>query len=180
MNIAPMNIDGVYELIPNVFEDERGSFIKVFNDDLYKKNNLNFNLREQYFSFSKKNVIRGMHFQLPPNDHDKLVYCIQGAVQDVVLDLRTTSKTYGEYCSIYLSSEKFNMLYIPSGFAHGFCSLTDDACMVYNVSSVYNPESDSGVAFNSFGYNWNISNPIVSDRDRQLSLFNSFKSPFLS
>src|SRR4051812_18610739 len=96
-NIQPLAIEGVYLLHNFLAEDERGTFVKTFNESAFKKNDLQTNFRESYYSTSKKNVIRGMHFQLPPDEHEKLVYVTNGSILDVILDIRKGSPTYGEY-----------------------------------------------------------------------------------
>ena len=112
-------IPGCYEIIPRVLKDERGLFIKTFHKDLFEANGLNTCWAEEYFSISQKGVLRGFHFQIPPNDHEKLVYCPQGQVMDVILDLRPGSPTYRKHLIFDLNAEKSNMVYIPRGCAHG-------------------------------------------------------------
>lgn len=172
------NLDGVYEIIPKVFTDKRGKFVKTFHIDEFKSYGLETIFREQYFSYSKKRVIRGLHFQIPPYDHVKLVYCAIGEVEDVVLDIRKGSPTYGQYEIFKLSSEKGNILYIPKGFAHGFCVTSEEALLIYNVSSTYSPEHDSGIHWRSVGLPWTNFKPIVSERDNQFCEFENFSSPF--
>jgi dTDP-4-dehydrorhamnose 3,5-epimerase len=147
------------------FEDERGSFSKIFNDTVFKENNIDFEMKECYFSYSEKGVVRGMHFQNPPYDHGKIVMCPQGAILDVIVDLRKGSATFGQYCSATLSRENHQALYIPKGFAHGFKALTRDALTYYLVSSVYNKDNDSGIRYDSFGFDWDEPAPVVSARD---------------
>ena len=106
-----------------------------------------------------------MHFQLPPHDHEKLVYVPQGAILDVVIDLRKKSHTYGNYISVELSDQNKKSIFIPRGFAHGFKSLLDDTITVYNVTTEYNSTADSGIHYNSFGFDWEVDNPIISRRD---------------
>jgi dTDP-4-dehydrorhamnose 3,5-epimerase len=160
--------------------DDRGLFVKTFNKNLFQGENIDFEIRESYFSISKRNVIRGMHFQLPPHDHEKLVYVPHGAILDVVVDLRKNSSTYGKHISIELSDQNKKSIFIPKGFAHGFKSLLDDTITVYNVATEYNSIADSGIHYNSFGFDWNIYHPILSLRDESLLEFNSFSenSPF--
>lgn len=147
------------------FEDERGSFSKIFNDTIFKENGIDFETKECYFSYSEKGVIRGMHFQNPPYDHGKIVMCPQGTILDVIVDLRKSSSTSGQHFSAILSRENHQALYIPKGFAHGFKALTDDALTYYLVSSVYNKDNDSGIRYDSFGFDWNEPDPVVSTRD---------------
>jgi dTDP-4-dehydrorhamnose 3,5-epimerase len=134
--------------------------------------------KEEYYSISHKGVLRGLHFQLPPAEHEKIVYCPFGRVLDAVVDLRKNSATYGEYALIELSGEKGNMLYIPKGMAHGFYTCSDQAIMMYKVTSMYSPEEDSGILWNSAGIPWPNENPILSNRDKNLKPFKFFMTPF--
>ena len=179
MIIKKTSINECYEIIPNIFKDERGSFVKTFNKDIFIENKLETDFKEEYYSVSKKNVFRGMHFQIPPMDHTKIVYCISGNVLDVILDLRKGSLTYGKYQTFELNSETCNIIYIPTGLAHGFLTLSDSATMVYNVSSVHSSEHDCGVHWNSFEFNWPTSDMIISNRDNSFVNLKDFKSPFI-
>ena len=172
------NFDGLFELMPVVNNDNRGQFTKIFNSEFFERNNLNSTWHEQYYSVSHKNVLRGMHFQIPPYDHFKLVYCTFGSILDVVLDIRINSRTFGQFVVFNLTNQIGNILYIPPGFAHGFLTLSDSATVVYNVSSVYNSDSDTGIKWNSFGYKWPIDNPVLSSRDDRFMDFLNFTSPF--
>ena len=125
-----------------------------------------------------KGFLRGLHFQLPPHDHAKLVYCIAGSVEDMALDIRVGSPTYGKTVMLELSARKGNMIYLPKGLAHGFCTPNEQATLVYNVSSVYESEADSGIRWDSVGVHWPIQNPLLSNRDQSLPTFDEFKSPF--
>lgn len=158
--------------------DTRGLFLKVFNSEVFQQYGLETEFKENYFSVSSKNVLRGMHFQAPPYDHTKLVYCSNGKVMDVVLDLRKSSPTFRKYLSIYLGAEESKLLYIPNGCAHGFLSLKDDSIVNYLQTSVYNKLYDKGVRFDSFGMDWGIENAIVSNRDKSFVGLDSFNSPF--
>jgi len=160
------------------FYDDRGSFVKTFHDTTLKNAGIDFTLRESYFSLSKKDVIRGMHFQTPPHQHAKIVFCPQGAILDVIVDLRKASATYGQYFAHELSAENHKAYYIPEGFAHGFKSLTDDAITYYLVSSEYSQQHDTGILYNSISYNWNIKEPIISARDLSFASLPDFNSPF--
>jgi len=178
MELIDTKLDGVYIIKNLVFEDQRGTFCKTFNTKMFSKNNLCNSFKESYYSISQKDVIRGMHFQLPPHDHYKLVYVPYGELMDVILDLRKNSDTYGEYINVNLSAENRNSIYIPKGLAHGFKALKNNTITVYNVSTVYNENSDSGVHWDSFGFNWGIKNPIISEKDQNLIKLDKFKSPF--
>lgn len=160
------------------FKDERGLFVKSFNDDLFRAQGIDFKTKESYFSTSKKNVIRGMHFQTPPHQHAKIVFCPVGAILDVILDLRKDSPSFGKYVATELSSENYKAYYIPEGCAHGFKALSEDAMIYYLVSSVYDAQSDTGIRYDSFGFDWDCPNPLISERDATFPMFNDFKSPF--
>jgi dTDP-4-dehydrorhamnose 3,5-epimerase/CDP-3, 6-dideoxy-D-glycero-D-glycero-4-hexulose-5-epimerase len=178
MNIEKTELEGVYIINNFNASDDRGLFVKTFNKDLFTNNNLEFSIRESYFSVSKKNVIRGMHFQLPPHDHEKLVYVPKGSIIDVVLDLRKNSKSFKKFLSIELSSENRKSLFIPKGLAHGFMSLEEDTITVYNVGTEYDSKSDFGIKYDSFSFDWEVENPIISNRDLQFDAVNEFNSPF--
>jgi len=165
MEVIDTEIDGVYIIKNSVFSDDRGSFTKIFHEDIFEHLGLNTEIRESYYSISKKGVIRGMHFQLPPYDHDKLVHVAKGKINDVILDLRKDSKTFLKYISIELSDKNRYSVYIPKGCAHGFNTLEEDSIVIYNVSTVYNKDADWGVRWDSFGMNWNNTNPVISQRD---------------
>ena len=160
------------------FPDNRGLFVKTFHDTTLKQQGIDFQLKESYFSISKKDVIRGMHFQLPPHQHAKIVFCPQGAILDVIVDLRKDSPTFGRFQMQELSSENHRAFYIPEGFAHGFKSLTDNAITYYLVSSEYHKDSDTGIRFDSIGFDWSCSQPIISERDLSFVALNDFQSPY--
>lgn len=162
----------------NHFCDERGTFHKFFSKNDFESLGLDTSFRESYYSINKKGVIRGMHFQIPPADHTKLVYVTSGRILDVVLDIRKDSPTYGKYFSVELSSDVAKALYIPKGFAHGFLSLEDNTCVHYMQTSCYDKECDCGIRYDSFGFDWKVENPLVSERDKMHPEFNDFDSPF--
>lgn len=160
------------------FSDARGTFQKVFNVSQFAGVDLSFDVKEIYFSVSKKDVIRGMHFQMPPFDHDKLVFLSKGSIVDVVLDLRKREPTYGKHYSVVLKEGDGRFIFIPKGFAHGFLSLEDDTIVNYAQSTIYSSIHDAGISYCSFDFNWGIENPIISERDKLFLPFNEFKSPF--
>lgn len=180
MKLIETELKGVF-IIENFYSlDERGSFTKIYQKVFFEKSGLCNDFEESFYSISKNNVIRGMHFQLPPHDHDKLVHVAKGEVIDVVLDLRKNSETFGNSISLVLNDKNLRSLYIPKGLAHGFRSMSDDTIMIYNVSTIYNNEADFGVHFDSFNFNWELSEPIVSERDKLLISFEEFNkcNPF--
>ena len=178
MNITNTYIQGVYILDNFKSTDERGSFTKIYNSQTFEKLRLLLDIKETYYSISNKNVIRGLHFQTPPYEQDKLVTVIKGSVQDVIVDLRKNSKTYGKYVVYELSEKTNKAILIPKGCAHGFKSLKDGTIMLYMVSTVYDKEHDSGIKWNSIEFDWNIKNPIISERDNNFIKLQDFNSPF--
>ena len=171
-------LDGLKIIQTNHFTDERGFFHKFFSKNEYKSLELVTDFCEDYYSINRKNVIRGMHFQIPPYDHEKLVYVTTGKIIDVCLDIRKNSPTFGKFYSLELTSDVSKCIYIPKGFAHGFVTLEDNTCVHYLQTSCYNKECDCGIRYDSFGFDWNIENPIVSERDLIHPNFNDFESPF--
>lgn len=174
MKVESTEIEGVYIITNFNAKDGRGLFVKTFNKNAFNENNLDFEIRESYYSVSHKNVIRGMHFQLPPYDHEKLVYVVKGSILDVIVDLRKKSKTYKQYISVNLSEENKKSIFIPKGLAHGFKSLKNGTITVYNVASEYNADLDSGIKFDSFDFNWNSDEIVMSNRDKEFKSLNSF------
>lgn len=171
-------IDGVYIIETFNAQDDRGSFNKIYNEKTLNEINVFMEIKEIYYSSSKKNVIRGMHFQTPPFEHDKIVTVISGKVEDVIVDLRMNSKTYGKCISVELDGKDNKMILIPKGCAHGFKSLEDNTIMMYMVSSIYSKENDTGIKWDSIDYDWNINTPIISERDNSFVKLQDYKSPF--
>lgn len=159
--------------------DDRGHFVKPFHKADFEANGLTSNLEESFYSVNSKNVVRGMHFQLPPHDHTKVVYCNHGSLLDVVVDLRKGSPTYGQYEVIPLTGQNYRGVYIPSGFAHGFEVLEDNTIMTYLTSTMHAPSHDGGIHMNSFGYKWGAESPITSERDKNFKSLDEFDSPFI-
>jgi len=177
-DLKPSKLSGCFELQPKVFDDARGRFVKVFHAEAFAAQGLKTDFAEEYYSVSYKNVIRGMHFQLPPMDHVKMVYCVEGEVIDAVVDLRVGSPTYGQYTLFELSAAKANSIYIPKGMAHGFCVRSEQAIMVYKVNTIYSPAHDAGILWNSVGIQWPTGNAVLSARDQGFPTLEQFKSPF--
>lgn len=178
-----MKFAGLKTLDMKVFRDARGVFVKPFHEGLFRELGLETDFKEDFYSVSAKGVLRGLHFQTPPEDHSKLVYCSRGSVLDVALDLRVGSPSYGETFSIELNDTNGKAVFIPKGFAHGFVALTDDATVHYKVSTVHAPANDSGILFSSIGFDWSkalgsLKTPTVSERDRGFQKLADFKSPF--
>lgn len=178
MEFSKTKISGLYLIKPKKFEDIRGKFIKTFHKETFEAHGLNVDFVESYYSVSKKDVIRGMHFQIPPHDHEKLIYVPFGSIMDVILDIRKGSPTYGQYVTQTLSAENGYMFYIPKGCAHGFLSLEDNANVTYMQTSMYAGDHDEGILYDSFGLDWNVLFPKISKRDGSFIEFKNFISPF--
>ena len=178
LEFTPSRLFGCFEIQPLIRRDHRGIFSKSFHEGQFRANGLATDFAEVFYSNSVKGVVRGMHFQLPPNDHDKLVYCVHGEIFDVALDLRRGSPTYAQHESYLVSSCKANEIYLPAGFAHGFQALSDEAIVIYHVTKVHSPEHDAGIRWDSAGIEWPITSSIVSQRDSSHILLSEFDSPF--
>ena len=178
MKILETSFEGLFILETNNFQDERGGFQKLFNYDFFCENGLDCGFKEFYYSVNKKDVVRGMHFQIPPYDHTKVVYVSNGSIMDVVVDLRKAQPTYGKTFSIELDSKSGRYLYIPKGFAHGFKTTEEGSIVNYAQTTCYSKEHDCGIDAMSIGVDWGIDYPIRSGRDLQFPLFSDFKSPF--
>lgn len=180
MEVIETKIKGLLIIKPKVFADERGYFFESYNETTFKQKGINANFVQDNQSLSNTGVLRGLHFQAPPYDQGKLVRVINGAVLDIAVDIRKDSPTYGEHVSIELNEENKTMFYIPSGFAHGFLTLRDGTIFSYKCTNIYNKESEGTVLWNDIdlNINWNISNPILSEKDLIGTPFKDFKSPF--
>lgn len=179
MELVETDIPGVMMLQAPVHKDARGTFVKTFHADAFAKRGLETNFGEQYHSRSAPGVVRGLHFQTPPHDHAKLVYCSAGDVFDVALDLRVGSPTFGEHRSFRLRQDSGTALYLPRGIAHGFCAVDDWATLHYSVTSPYAREHDAGVRWDSAGVDWPVREAtIVSERDSGFPTLEQFVSPF--
>ena len=173
-------ISGLKLLSPTVFNDERGCFFESYNYETFKSLGIDDVFVQDNQSYSKKNVIRGLHFQVPPFAQAKLVRVIKGAVLDVAVDLRKNSPTYGQHFSVVLSEENLLQFYIPVGFAHGFATLEDHTIFAYKCSNIYHKDSERNILFNDkdLNINWNVDNPIVTNRDLHATRFKDFISLF--
>lgn len=180
MEVIETKIKGLLIIKPKVFADARGYFFESYNADLFKQNGILVNFVQDNQSLSNTGVLRGLHFQAPPFEQGKLVRVITGAVLDVAVDIRKDSATYGEHLTIELTEENKTMFYIPPGFAHGFLTLRDNTIFSYKCTNVYNKTSEGTVLWNDtdLNINWDVSNPILSEKDLTGTKFKEFNSPF--
>ncbi len=183
MQIKTTDIEGLIEITPRVFEDERGYFYESYSKQAFEKIGLNLDFVQDNQSLSQKGVLRGLHFQNPPYAQGKLVRIVKGAAIDVAVDLRKKSPTYGKYHKVLLTEDNKRLFWIPPGFAHGFLTLEDDTIFSYKVTGIYNKESEGCIKWDDTNLNidWEIPlgmKPLVSEKDEEGDLFNNFVSKF--
>jgi dTDP-4-dehydrorhamnose 3,5-epimerase len=172
MKIIETGIDGLIQIIPAVHHDNRGYFLEFFKTSKFKSLTNGVVYNQDNLSFSKKNVLRGLHLQIAPAQQAKVVSVISGCVLDVVVDLRKGSLTFGKSYQLELNGDLRNQLIIPAGFAHGFSAL-EDSCFYYKCSQEYNPLCETGIIWNDPDLNidWQVKEPVLSDKDKQLPTF---------
>tara|TARA_B100000902_G_C27273773_1_gene897734 strand:+ start:834 stop:1388 length:555 start_codon:yes stop_codon:yes gene_type:complete len=170
------NIDGLFVIKNEYYSDKRGGFKELWNENKFQENEMNMNFSQDNLSMSKKNVIRGLHFQNYPYGQIKYINVLYGKVLDVALDLRRDSKTFGKHFSIELSSQNHHSLLIPNGFAHGFLSLEDNTIFLYKCCGKYHPSKEHTIRWNDpdIKINWGVKNPILSKKDANGMTFNHY------
>jgi len=175
MKIIETGFEGLYELEPNVFGDDRGYFFESYRRNTFQELGIKDDFVQDNESFSVKGTLRGLHYQSTPHDQAKLVRVSRGRVLDVALDIRKESPTYGQHHTVLLEASRHNMFLIPAGFAHGFTAL-EDSVFTYKCSNYYNKESEGGILWNDpvLGINWEVSEPIVSEKDQVLPTFDAY------
>jgi dTDP-4-dehydrorhamnose 3,5-epimerase len=169
MNVETTDLPGVLIITPRVFVDARGFFFESYNAEQFKARGIDTVFVQDNHSQSTRGTLRGLHFQLPPMAQDKLVRCTRGAIWDAAVDIRAGSPTFGHWIGAELSAANFRQLYVPSGYAHGFCVLSDEAEVLYKASAFYSPAHERGIAWDdpAIGIAWPIAEPLLSDRDRR-------------
>ncbi len=175
-SIKKTKIKDCFLIDPLLHKDQRGLFVKSFHKSDFESLNLNSDFKEDFYSISKKGVIRGLHLAKPPSDHEKTVTCLSGEVVDVVLDLRIGSPTFGMYDNFVLSEINKRIIYIGKGIAHGFLSKMDNTILYYKVTSEYEASNDIGIRWDSINFSWPISKPVISERDSKFPTFEQFRS----
>ncbi|MBD3318032.1 MAG: dTDP-4-dehydrorhamnose 3,5-epimerase [Chitinivibrionales bacterium] len=181
MKFIKASIPDVVVIEPRVFEDERGFFLESYSRKVFADNGVDAEFVQDNHSLSvQKGVVRGLHFQTPPATQAKLLRVTAGAVWDVVVDLRSGSPTYGQWEGFELTATDKRMIFVPRGFAHGFCTLAPNTEVIYKVDNLYSKEHDGGVRWDDpdLGISWPIDEPILSAKDRALPLLADFSSPF--
>lgn len=180
MRIEPLSLLGTYKVLLQPQEDARGYFMRTFDKAVFESCGLRGNWVQESQSYSRPNVLRGLHFQNPPHSEAKLVRAVSGRIVDVFVDLRRSSATYGQWQSVKLSAAEEVAVYIPKGFAHGFCTLESEATVDYKIDAPYVPEAAAGLLWSDpdLAIAWPVKDPVVSARDRSWPRFASFRSPF--
>jgi dTDP-4-dehydrorhamnose 3,5-epimerase len=174
MIFTPLELQGAYIIELEKKEDERGVFARSFCQDEFRRQGLNPAIAQCNISFNRhKGTLRGMHFQAPPVEEDKLVRCTRGAICDVIVDIRRESKTYCRWASTELTAGNHRMLFVPRGFAHGFQTLEDRSEVFYQMSEFYDPRYARGIRWDdpAIGIEWPLKDPVISDKDRSYEDF---------
>ena len=173
-------IDGLLIIEPKVLEDERGYFFEAWNKEVFAEKGFNWDFVQDNHSFSVKNVLRGLHLQVPPYEQGKLIRVASGSVLDVAVDLRKDSPTYGKHHKLILNATNKMMFWIPPGFAHGFLTLEDNTIFLYKCTKKYHKESERVILWNDpqLNIDWEVKDPIISEKDLNAPLFKNFTNPF--
>ena len=171
-SFSSLEIPDVKLVIPKHYSDERGYFLENFKESEFSANKINAKFVQDNVSFSTKGVLRGLHYQIKPKEQAKLVSVISGEIFDVAVDIRKDSPTFGKWVGRIISEKNHEMLYIPEGFAHGFCTLSNTANVLYKVTNEYSPENEQGIIWNdpNVSISWPIKNLIVSEKDKKLPI----------
>ena len=176
-----LSISDVILVEPQSFSDDRGFFFESFKESDFFSNGIDKKFVQDNFSHSVNGVIRGLHFQKAPKAQAKLVTVLKGKIFDVAVDIRKNSPTYGKWVSEILSGNTHNLLYVPEGFAHGFCVISDEADVLYKVSNEYSQEHERSIIWNDpkLDIQWPIKKPIISNKDNKLSLLENLDNDFV-
>lgn len=174
MNLTPLKMADTFLLEPVVHGDHRGFFMESYNEQVMKQLGVSYDFNQDNHSLSAEpGVLRGLHYQLNPKAQTKLIRVLSGAIYDVILDIRRSSPTYGQWIGVILSEHNKRQLLVPKGFAHGFCTLVPNTQVLYKVDEYYSPEHDRGILWNDPALNidWPVSEPLLSDKDRNHPTF---------
>ena len=177
MKVEETKLSGVRVIEPRVHEDARGFFVELYNEARYRDAGIDVTFVQDNLSRSARGTLRGLHMQRAPHAQDKLVWAVEGEVLDVVADVDPASEHFGHWVSINLDRTSKRQVFVPAGYAHGFCVLSETAVVQYKCSALYAPDSESGVRWDDpeLGIPWPIEAPIVSDKDRCLPLLHDLK-----
>jgi len=182
MELEQTSLPGVLVFTPTIHKDARGFFVESYNSEVWRKAGIDTVFAQDNHSRSARGTLRGLHFQLPPAAQAKLLRVARGAIWDVAVDIRRGSPTFGQWVGVELTEDNFKQLYIPEGYAHGFCVLSDEADLLYKTSHVYSPTHEQGIAWNDpeLAILWPEQSPLLSDRDRKAPSLAEYlaKTPF--
>jgi dTDP-4-dehydrorhamnose 3,5-epimerase len=172
MIVENLSLSGLKLIKPRVFKDDRGFFLETYSQERYRESGIDVPFVQDNHSRSRRGTLRGLHFQTTPGQA-KLIRVVSGEIFDVAVDIRSDSPTFGRWKGVHLDGQTQHQLYIPAGFAHGFCVLSEIADVLYKVSSVYDPKTESGFRWDDaeVGIRWPIENPLVSPRDADAMSF---------
>lgn len=183
MEVIKTDIEGPLIIEPKVFGDARGYFFESFSQREFDAKVGELRFVQDNESCSRRGVMRGLHFQMPPFTQAKLVRCVRGAVLDVAVDIRRGSPTYGRHVAVELTEDNHRQFFVPKGFAHGFSVLSDVAVFQYKCDEFYHPEADAGISIldESLGIDWRIplEEAVLSEKDTRHPLLSGFVSPFV-
>lgn len=183
MEVIKTDIEGPLIIEPKVFGDARGYFFESFSQREFDAKVGELRFVQDNESCSRRGVMRGLHFQMPPFTQAKLVRCVRGAVLDVAVDIRRGSPTYGRHVAVELTEDNHRQFFVPKGFAHGFSVLSDVAVFQYKCDEFYHPEADAGISIldESLGIDWRIplEEALLSEKDTRHQLLSGFESPFV-
>jgi len=180
MKVSPTELPGVFLVEPRVFQDNRGHFLELYHAGRYAGQGLPREFVQDNVSFSAQNVLRGLHYQLG-QPQGKLVMVVEGRIFDVAVDIRRGSPTFGRWVGVVLSSANYSQLYIPAGFAHGFCVLSDTATVIYKCTDFYAPKEERGIRWDdpSLSIAWPVSKPLLSEKDSVYPVLDSLSADCL-
>lgn len=181
MIVTRLSLNDAMVIEPTVHGDSRGFFMESYNDSFFKQHGITYNFIQDNQSLSAEaGVLRGLHYQLNPKAQTKLIRVLTGAIYDVIVDIRKSSPTFGQWVGVILSEHNHRQLLVPKGFAHGFCTLVPNTQVLYKVDEYYSPENDRGILWNdpALGIDWPTSNPTLSDKDQRHPLLKDAEMNF--
>jgi dTDP-4-dehydrorhamnose 3,5-epimerase len=178
LSFKKTDINGIWLIEPAIYGDHRGHFLEAFREEVFREKGLIYQYVQDNISVSKRGTIRGLHYQKPPYAQAKLVMAISGTILDVAVDIRKNSPTFAKHVSMVLSHENRCMMYVPPGFAHGFSVLSDSATVYYKCNDYYNKGTERGIKWDDpdIGINWQIAEPVISEKDQKLPVLNELQS----
>jgi dTDP-4-dehydrorhamnose 3,5-epimerase len=181
IEVIKTEIPDVLIIKPSIFQDYRGLFWETYNKELFEQYGIHTEFKQDNQSVSRKDVLRGLHFQRAPFEQGKLIRVVSGSVLDVAVDIRPDSSSFGKHIFVNISSDNNLMLWIPSGFAHGFLALEENTILTYKCTNIYKKEFETSILWNDpeLGINWGITHPIISEKDMNAYSFRSYITNYL-